>query len=79
MKCPHCLKPSKAPVMETRQVGDDIYRRRVCGVCARPFVSKEFTSPDLRIPRKRAAAKTARATDRARFTQTAHLQEVWRR
>ena len=84
MKCPHCLRPSKAAVQETRQIGDDIYRRRVCGRCHRPFVSREFTTPDLRLPRARTEEQKAarRASDRAKFSQadhlTKHLGSTWK-
>lgn len=71
--------------METRTINDDILRRRQCGACGRQFVSKEFASADLRIPRKRtpeqAAVKAARqrvSIDHGPAGNGLHLQGVWR-
>ncbi len=81
---PHCNKITRALVLETRTSGDAIYRRRVCGACGKTFVSRESTSPDLRLPRERTAAEKAARAAAKRLTSDkvrgdgAHLDGVWR-
>lgn len=48
MKCPKCGGESKAVVMETRKHDGDIYRRRMCGACGVPIVTREV--PTERMP-----------------------------
>lgn len=74
MKCPFCHRAGRTPVRETRQHGDDLLRRRECGHCGRFFVSKEFTTPDLRIPRPKGH-KAAPRLQPIRST-AAHLQAL---
>lgn len=59
MICPHCQLDSKAPVMETRAVKGEVFRRRGCGHCGKAFVSIETAPPKLRMPEE--ASTGARA------------------
>lgn len=69
MMCPHCHTDGKAPVMETRAVKGEVFRRRGCGHCGRAFVSVENAPPKLRMPEE--ASTHARAeTYRARKAKT---------
>ena len=59
MICPHCQMDSKSPVMETRAVKGEVFRRRGCGQCGKAFVSIETAPPKLRMPEE--ASTHARA------------------
>lgn len=59
MICPHCQMDSKSPVMETRAVKGEVFRRRGCGHCGKAFVSIETAPPKLRMPEE--ASTHARA------------------
>lgn len=50
MRCPHCERESKGRVVESRKVGGQVWRQRICGSCLMTFVSVESTSTDLRFP-----------------------------
>lgn len=58
MICPHCQMDSKSPVMETRAVKGEVFRRRGCGHCGRAFVTQETAPLGLRMPR--ATSRAAR-------------------
>ncbi len=64
MMCPHCHHESKAPVMETRVVKGEVFRRRGCGYCGEAFVTIETAPPGQRMPAEAnsvARAETYRA------------------
>ena len=70
MNCPHCEATSKALVLESRRVEGDILRRRLCGVCSKTYVTREYADSDLRIPTapKAKPVKTVRGrTDNTLF------------
>lgn len=46
MTCEH----SKSTVMESRRIGAEVYRRRVCPHCLQVFVSVETAPPGLKMP-----------------------------
>lgn len=51
MKCPHCNKECNAVVLETRKGADgDLFRKRVCGHCGQPFVSREYAEASFKLP-----------------------------
>lgn len=64
IRCPHCARYAKSQVLYTASTEDrGIFRRRMCGICAKIFVSQEVADLELKMPR---APRTGRkAEDRA--------------
>ena len=51
MKCPHCRTECNALVLETSKGDDgDLFRKRVCGACGNPFVSREYADVSFKLP-----------------------------
>lgn len=75
MKCPHCKADTKGLVLETRRIGEDIGRRRVCAACNGHYVTRELFDPEfvLRDPKPKS--------DRAKPKRTNNndLFKVWGR
>lgn len=49
MKCPHCGK-DKSNVFESRKHNAEVWRRRLCQLCLKTFVTLETTSSTLKFP-----------------------------
>lgn len=50
MKCPHCNKAAKAKVLESRPHEGRIWRRRLCPLCHKTYVSSEHAEVDMKMP-----------------------------
>lgn len=60
MLCPEC--DNKLEVLDTRMVGDDVYRRRRCAPCGTQYITQEvFTELDT-IPSLGGTRKKGRPT-----------------
>ena len=51
MKCPHCGK-DKNNVYESRKKDSEVWRRRLCQICLKTFVTQETTSKTLKFPKE---------------------------
>jgi transcriptional regulator NrdR family protein len=59
MKCPHCNVECNALVLETRKLDGELFRKRVCGHCGRPFVSREYAEVGFKLPSRPGRHKPA--------------------
>lgn len=50
MKCPHCVSDCEAAVVETRDHGGCVYRRRRCGLCLGGYVTVEAGPAGMVMP-----------------------------
>jgi transcriptional regulator NrdR family protein len=50
MKCPHCNKEGKSTVLESRPHDGCVWRRRMCPLCIKTFVSRETAEPGMTMP-----------------------------
>ena len=50
MKCPKCQKDGKSPVLESRTADGKVWRRRMCALCFKTFVSCETAEPGMTMP-----------------------------
>lgn len=62
MKCPHCNVTAKSKVLESRTHDGRTWRRRLCSMCLKAFVSSEHSEPDMKMPL--ATQSRYRITDR---------------
>jgi len=51
VKCPHCGK-DKNNVYESRKKDSEVWRRRLCQICLKTFVTQETTSKTLKFPKE---------------------------
>lgn len=49
LKCPHCGKDRNS-VFESRKKDSEVWRRRLCKLCHKTFVTQETTSKTLKFP-----------------------------
>ena len=50
MKCPHCNRVSRSRVLESRPHDGCVWRRRMCPLCVKTFVSSEHSEPGMKMP-----------------------------
>ena len=50
MKCPKCQKDGKSQVLESRPADGKVWRRRMCALCFKTFVSCETAEPGMTMP-----------------------------
>jgi transcriptional regulator NrdR family protein len=50
MKCPHCKAEGKSKVLESRPHDGRIWRRRMCPLCFKTYVSSEHAEPEMKMP-----------------------------
>ena len=50
MKCPHCNRDGKSPVLESRPADGQVWRRRMCALCFKTYVSCETAEPGMTMP-----------------------------
>jgi len=69
MKCPHCNRDGKSPVLESRPADGKVWRRRMCALCFKTYVSCETAEPGMTMPtqtqsRHRLKDRTPKPEDR---------------
>lgn len=77
MKCPLCHSATKAPVTETRDALEALYRRRKCDVCEKSFVTYELAPPNLKMPPQHNNRRSRRKDEGVIRSTGAHLQNIW--
>lgn len=50
MRCPHCNRDKKSQVLESRPFDGQVWRRRLCRLCLKTFVSCETAEPGMTMP-----------------------------
>ena len=50
MKCPKCEKDGKSQVLESRPADGKVWRRRMCALCFKTYVSCETAEPGMTMP-----------------------------
>ena len=50
MKCPHCTRDGKSQVLESRPADGKVWRRRMCALCFKTYVSCETAEPGMTMP-----------------------------
>lgn len=61
MKCPHCNGVVRSKVLESRPHEGCVWRRRLCTLCLKTFVSSEHADPGMKMPQ--ATQSRHRITD----------------
>lgn len=69
MKCPKCERDGRSQVLESRPADGQIWRRRLCKLCLKTFVSCETAEPGMTMPtitqsRHRLKDRTPKPEDR---------------
>lgn len=63
--CPHCGKTARGKVLESRPLGGEVWRRRMCNVCLKTFVTREASGAGLKMPALTDSKHRTRMVDRA--------------
>jgi transcriptional regulator NrdR family protein len=69
-KCKHL----KSQVLETRRLGPEIYRRRMCQCCFKTFVSMESSPDGLQMPTE---LRNSEARSKLKNVERKPVLDVW--
>lgn len=50
MKCPKCERDGRSQVLESRPADGKVWRRRMCALCFKTYVSCETAEPGMTMP-----------------------------
>lgn len=75
MKCPKCQKDGHSQVLESRPANGQVWRRRMCKLCLKNFVSCETAEPGMKMP----AITNSRHRLKDRKQKPGNFQLNWKR